>query len=234
MEAIIKNKNAVAQATLEVDFELKEDTNFKPGQYLVLDLINPPYTDSKGNERVFSIISPPEQKKILSITTRLRDSAFKRSLNEMPIGTKVEINSIGGSFVLPDETTKPLVFLAGGIGITPFIGMLRHIKARSLPHKITLIYSNKNQKSALFLNELKEMADENKNFKLILTMTQDDDWKGEKRHIDTKFIGDYLSGPGNYLFFSAGPPAMVVAMYKILTRYGVKPQNIKTENFSGY
>ncbi|MDO8657423.1 MAG: FAD-dependent oxidoreductase [Candidatus Levybacteria bacterium] len=235
MKAKIKDKREVTKGTLSVDFDLLgNEVNFEPGQYITVRLINPPFTDAKGSQRYFSINNPPGQKGVFTITTRIRDSAFKKSLSELPTGTEVEIDPPRGVFVLPKETIKPLVFIAGGIGITPFLSMLRHIRDGKLDYKITLIYSNKDKESTAFLQEFEDMAKNNSNFKLIAAITQDPGWSGEKRRIDAQFIKDYFKNPNDYLYYAAGPPGMVDAIYDALINAGIGSSNIETENFAGY
>lgn len=235
MKAKIKRKKEIAKGTLLVEFDtLGEKVNFISGQYFFVTLVNPPYTDAKGSIRHFTIVNPPEGKDILTMTTRLRDTAFKRSLKKMPIGADIKIGEINGNFVLPEDISRPLVFIAGGIGITPFISMLRHIKNNNLNYDITLIYANRNQESAAFLEELKEIDKENKNFKLILIMSDDVNWSGEKGRIDVNFIKEHLPEFKNKIYYISGPPAMVDSVLGVLLEAGIKDENIKKEKFSGY
>lgn len=234
MIAKIKDKKEVAEGTLQVSFQLPQDVQFKAGQYMFVTLINPPYTDEKGNRRQFSINNSPNQKNILTMTTRLTDSAVKRSLKELPIGTEVGIGPIAGVFTLPEDISKPLVLIAGGIGITPFMSMLSYIKEEKLSYKITLLYSNRNQASTAYLKELQELATLIPNFKLILTMTEDNGWTGERRKIDSHFIKEYFPNVNDNLYMVVGPPMMVEAIEKALLEAGVKSENIKKENFTGY
>lgn len=231
----VKNKQEIAEGTLLVEFDLLGETvPFKPGQYFIVQLINPSYPDERHNRRHFSIVNSPNQNNTLAFATRLRDSGFKKSIQEMPIGTKVEIGSIGGHFVLPDDTEKSLVFIAGGIGITPFISMLRFVQEQHLTHHITLVYSNRNQQSTAFLDELQGFDKQNSHFKLLLTMTDDTNWTGEKRRIDMQFIKDHLDDLTKYTYMIAGPPPMVATIEQTLHDLGVSEDSIIKENFSGY
>lgn len=234
MTAKITRKEEVAKKTLLVEFETEDEVNFKPGQYLEIALKNPPYTDEEGNKRYFSIVNSPNRKKTLSITTRLRDSAFKKSLNEFPLGTEVDITTIEGNFTLPQSSNQKLVFIAGGIGITPFMSMLRYIKEESLPHKITLLYSNRDKESTAYFDEIKAMADNNPDIKVIFTMTDDASWQSEKRRIDEEFIREYFPDLDSCVFMVAGPPGMVKGITESLKQAGVDEFKIKSEDFSGY
>jgi ferredoxin-NADP reductase len=231
----IKSKKIIAQETILVDFDITDkEINFKPGQFCSVVLLKPPYNDEHGGKRFFSILNSPNEKRVLTIATRLSDSAFKKSLQEMKIGSEVEIGVISGKFVLPENTSLPLVFIAGGIGITPFISMLRYIKEESLDYKITLLYSNRNRETSAFLDELENFAKENQKFKLVLTINEDKNWHGEKRFIDFQFIKDYVAGLFSCLYYTAGPVPMVKTITSALKLIGINFSNIKTENFVGY
>ena len=238
----IIDKKEVAQGTLQVVFETNEPFTFKAGQYCFVTLKNPPYPDDRGNKRHFSIVNSPNKKGIITATTRLRDSGFKKSLKELPIGTEVELGPIAGSFTLPDEKDRPLVFIAGGIGITPFMSMLRYVFEQKLPYKITLNYSNRDQDSTAYLDELQNYqlpiprlhSGQATNYQLILTMTEDTEWAGEKRRINAQFIKDYITDLNGYSYLVVGPPPMVEAIEKALKEAGVEQSNIKIENFTGY
>lgn len=234
MKGIIKDKKEIATDTLQVIFETNEAFSFKAGQYCFVTLINPPYPDDRNNRRHFSIVNSPNQKGIVVIATRVRETGFKKSLKELPIGSVVELGPIAGAFTLPQDALKPLIFIAGGIGITPFISMLRYVSEQKLPYKITLIYSNRDKNSAVFLEELQNFEKSIPDFKLVLTMTADNSWDKEKRKVDANFIREYLPDVNSYAYFVVGPPPMVEAVQKTLLESGVSLENIKIENFTGY
>src|SRR5437879_131827 len=130
----------VAEGTMAFHFEKPPGFDFKPGQSADLTLLDPPETDSEGNVRTFSIASAPFQG-LLMFATRMRDTSFKRSLKEMPLGTVVKMDSATGDFTLQKNSAKPAVFLAGGIGITPFSSIVRQAAHDRAPHKLYLFYS---------------------------------------------------------------------------------------------
>lgn len=234
MKATIVEREEIAQGTLLVTFSIQEPISFKPGQFFFITLLNPPYTDQEGDRRHFSIVNSPMQDTILQMATRLRNSAFKKSLQELPLGTEVEVGPIGGSFVLPEDTTRPLVFIAGGIGITPYISMLRYIREKNLPYTVTLLYSNRDRQSTAFLEDLERLTKEIPNFKLIAIMTQDEKWTGEKRYIDKALLNEYFASIDGSTYCVAGPPKMVEVLTNALAEAGVKAEHIKSENFTGY
>lgn len=238
MKAKIKEKKEIAKDTLWVTFDLLgKKINFKPGQYFFITLLNPPYIDSdeRGSRRHFSIVNSPTENNRIEMATRIRESsAFKKSLRDLSVGVIVEIGPIQGAFVLPDDSTSPLIFIAGGIGITPFMSMLKFAFEKNLPYDFALIYSNKNREETAFFEELQQMKKEHKNFNLILTMTQDNLWTGEKERVDENFIKRYFHDLNSKRYMIAGPPPMVDAIYNVLISAGIDLLNIKKENFSGY
>jgi ferredoxin-NADP reductase len=163
---------------------------------------------------------------------------FKRVLKTMPLGTEVRIVGTFGSLTLHQNAARPAVFLADGIGITPFRSMLRQAAEQKLPHSLSLFYSNRRPEDAAFLEELEELEKENSNYKFIGTMTEmagsNRGWQGETGFINqemlTKYIGD-LAAP---IYYIAGPPKMVTAMQQTLSLAGVNSDDVRAEEFAGY
>jgi len=240
----LKNRSEVAERTLEFRFEKPLGMTFKAGQFMDLTLIDPPEMDAEGNTRGFSINSAPQDPE-LTFTTRLRDTAFKRVLHTMPLGTEIKVEGPFGNLTLHNNPSRPAVLLAGGIGITPFRSMVRRAAFEKLPHRIFLFYSNRRPEDAPFLDELGGLARENPNFAFIPTMTQMSGsrlpWEGEIGYIDYPLIVKHLrSNPssGNRplmpIYYMAGPPAMVAGLRKMLNEAGIDDDEIRTEEFAGY
>jgi ferredoxin-NADP reductase len=236
MQAKIKEKREVAKGTLLVEFDLLgKEVDFTPGQYFWVELLDPPYDDEKGPRRHITVVTSPNDRGVLGLATRVRDSAFKRSLAELPVGTEVDVEQPKGDFLLPDDTEQEYVFIAGGIGITVFRSMLRYIAEENLPHHVTLIYSNRDRESTAFLDELQELERANPNLRVVLTMTEDPEWDGETRRIDADFLRDHLGDDlGAFTYLVAGPPGMVEAMAAMLKEAGVPEAKVRPERFSGY
>jgi len=231
MRARIKEKREVARDTLLVVFDLLgEEVDFRPGQYFWVTLLDPPYDDEKGPRRHISVVTSPNERGVLGLCTRLRDSAFKRSLAELPLGAEVEVEQPKGSFVLPEETDVPYVFVAGGIGITVFRSMLRYIAEEQLPYDVTLVYSNRDRESAAFLDELSQDG-----ARVVLTMTDDPGWDGETRRIGPELLREHLGAElDSFRYLIAGPPGMVEGVTGRLLEAGVPDERIVSERFSGY
>jgi ferredoxin-NADP reductase len=233
----LKNKRDVASGTMEFEFERPEGFSYAAGQTVDITLVNPPETDAEGNTRTFSLVSYPEEPS-LKIATRIRDTAFKRTLSKMESGTALSFDGPFGSFTLHENAARPAILLAGGIGITPFHSIIADATARKLPHKIVLFYSNRRPEDTAFLDELKGFAQANPNFSLVATMTQMDQsseaWDGEQGYIDAAMLSRHVPGGTLPVYYLAGPPAMVAALRDMLKASGVSGDDIKFEDFAGY
>ena len=236
MHARVAEKREVAKGTLLVVFDLLgEEVEFAPGQYFFVTLLDPPYDDERGARRHFSVVTSPNERGRLGFCTRLRQTAFKRSLAELPVGAEAEVEEPKGSFLLPEDTNQPYVFLAGGIGITVFRSMLRYIAEEDLPHRVILIYSNRDRESTPFLDELSELERTRTNFDLVLTMTEESSWKGETRRIGLDLLHHHLRDDlRSYTYLAAGPPAMVDSIVGTLHAAEVPEERISADRFSGY
>jgi len=172
------------------------------------------------------------------IATRMRDTAFKRVLKSAAIGTPVRIDGPGGVMVLHDDTARPAVFLAGGIGVTPFLSMARQAANDHLPHRITLFYSNRRAEDAAFLDELRALEKSNRNYRLIATMTDAEKsaqpWGGETGFIRRDMLERCLTDLKRPVYYFAGPPGMTVAMQSMLEGLGVNENDMHSEEFYGY
>lgn len=138
----LKSRSEVAQRTLEFRFQKPPGMTFKAGQFMDVTLVDPPETDPEGNTRGFSINSAPDDSELI-FTTRLRDTAFKRALRTLPLGTAVKVEGPFGNLTLHNDPRRPAVLLAGGIGVTPFRSIVRRAAHERLPQRIFLFYANR-------------------------------------------------------------------------------------------
>jgi ferredoxin-NADP reductase len=152
-------------------FEKPTGFSFKPGQAIDVVLIDPPTTDPQSARHTFSIVSAPFQGELV-VATRMRDSAFKRAFKSVPVGSPAKLEGPFGSLTLHNNRARPAVFIAGGIGITPFMRILRQAAKDQLPQRLLLLYSNRRPEDAAFLAELQQLEQQNKNFRLVATMTE--------------------------------------------------------------
>ncbi|HVC18888.1 MAG TPA: FAD-dependent oxidoreductase [Vicinamibacterales bacterium] len=210
---------------------------FKAGQTCDLLIPAPLHEDEKGAVRTFSIASSPADPRLM-FATRLTGSAFKRSLMEMPLGTEVDLDGPCGSFTLHQNASKAAVFLAGGIGITPFRSIIQDAVERKLPHDLTLVYSNRTAAASAFMADLTGWAREHPRFHLLATITEPapgEPWEHLTGLVDAAFITNHVRVDlRTAIFYVAGPGVFVKAMSEALSSAGADPDNVRAEEFAGY
>jgi ferredoxin-NADP reductase len=236
-KTILRRREEIADGTMAFHFEKPGGFAFKAGQFGDFTLINPGETDAEGNIRGFSLASAPYETDLM-FATRMRDTAFKRVLKTMEIGTEVSLDAPYGSFTLHNNSRIPAVFLTGGIGVTPVRSIVLQAAHDNLPHKVFLFDSNRRPEDAAFLNELLEAQEKNPNYTFIGTMTEMEKssrkWDGETGYITKPMLVKYIGDLTLPIYYIAGPAAMVTAIRKTLNEAGVDDDNIRTEEFSGY
>lgn len=233
----LEGREEIAEGTIAFHFEKPAGFSFKPGQAIDVVLIDPPTTDTQSARHTFSIVSAPFQGELV-VATRMRDSAFKRAFKSLPISSPAKLEGPFGSLTLHSDRARPAVFIAGGIGITPFMSILRQAAKDQLPQRLLLLYSNRRSEDAAFLAELHQLEQQNKNFRLVATMTEmsksSRPWEGEigliNEDLVKRVVGD-LSVP---IYYLVGPPGMVEAMRQTLNRIGINDDDIRSEEFYGY
>ena len=234
MRATVADKRDVAKGTLFVRFAVEDYPDYRPGAYFWVELPDRGHADEKGLRRHISLATSPTEKGVVGLATRLRDTAFKRTLTELEVGDEVQVEEPKGSFLLPEDTDAEYVFVAGGIGITVFRSMLRFIADEALPYRVTLVYSNRDRESSAFLDELEELERRIEGLRVVLTMTDEPGWEGETRHLDADVLGELLGGLEGKTFLVAGPPAMTEAVADSLLGAGLPEERVLASKFSGY
>lgn len=233
----LTRKQDIASGTMAFYFAKPEGFVYKAGQYADFTLIDPAETDADGNVRTFSLANAPFENSLM-FATRMRDSAFKRTLKAMPLGTEITMDGPYGSFTLHNNESKPAVFLTGGIGLTPARSIILQAAHNKLPHKIFLFDSNNRPEDAVFLDELMAAEKVNPNYTFIGTMTQMEKservWDGETGFINQAMLEKYIGDLTQPIYYITGPRGMVHAMLEMLLQAGVDDDNIRTEEFSGY
>lgn len=230
-------REQVAEGTMAFQFAKPPGFTHQAGQSMTLTLVDPPHTDDAGNARTFTIASSPHEPELM-IATRMRDSAFKRVLRDLPIGAGLSMAGPEGDMVLDEHDERPAVLLAGGIGITPFLAMTRHALETDLERPIHLFYASRRPEEAAYLEELGEMPTVNPYFHFIPVMSEakasGTAWRGELGHIDAAMLARYLPDLLLPVYYFAGPPAMTEAMDALLTEIGVGQSDRRHETFYGY
>ncbi|GIW61322.1 MAG: hypothetical protein KatS3mg089_0174 [Patescibacteria group bacterium] len=232
-------KEQVADQTYSFYFLRTEKIDFKPGQYIkmTLDLTE---EDPRGNSRFFSLCSSPLEEELIMITTKIADvpSPFKKKLLSLTPNESVKFFGPAGVFVLPEQSARPVILLAGGIGITPFHSMILYASVKKCNFFITLIASFSTVEEAVFYQELQDAAALQDNLKVIYTISHPErsqqKWDGAKGRISEEMIRKYVAHPKEALFYICGPMKMVDSMLELIKGMGVPQGQIKKENFTGY
>jgi ferredoxin-NADP reductase len=230
-------KAEAAERTMSFHFEKPAGFTYRAGQFADYTLLDPPETDGEGNIRGFSLASAPFESSLMA-TTRLRDTAFKRVLRMLPLGSELELDAPYGSFTLHNKEVRPAVFLTGGIGITPVRSIVLQSVHDKTKHTIFVFCSNRRPEDAVFLDEFGHVGTENDNITFVATMTETERskqaWDGEIGFIDMDMIGSYVNDLTVPIYYLCGPPGMVTAMRTLLNGAGVDDDDIRTEEFAGY
>ena len=235
--AILKRRDSLCDGTTGLYFEKPDGFKFKPGQFANFTLDSVITTDPGGITRSLSIASAPHEKDLM-VAMRMRDTGFKRIASALPIGAPFLLEGPYGNLVLHRGVARPAVFLAGGIGITPFRSMIRHATEVGSAHRIFLFYSVRRFEEGAFLNELHEIQRLNDRFKFIPTITHPDGvphhWRGELGHITEPMLNRWIPVSQAPVFYVAGPPGMVDGMRQMLCDALVSDDDIRAEEFAGY
>jgi ferredoxin-NADP reductase len=225
-DVTLQRREEIAEGTFAFYFEKPAGFAFKAGQSVSLALRGP--TAPNGTRRTFSLVSAPFETE-LTVATRLREaSAFKRALMTLPVGVTVRLTGPLGKMTLHEDSTRAAVFIAGGIGITPFVSMLRQAIHDGLRQPLLLLYSNRSPETAAFLAELQALARQHENFRLNARMT------ASEGRINEETIRNFVGEAAAPIYYLAGPPAFVEATTEALSRLGVNDDAIQSEMFYGY
>ena len=228
----------------------KEEQNATPGakmldylagQFAFFD-IGGVYNDPKGPIRHFTLSSSPTEDFIM-ISTRIRESPYKKRLASLEEGANVKVKGPQGEFTLHEDYSNSAIFISGGIGVTPFRSMIKNATDKNLPLKIVMFNSNRNLQNILFKSDFDDCVTRNKNLSIIYTITEEGqspgpaDWKGEKGKIDKAMLIKYLRADEleKSIFYICGPPVMLKAMQDVLQKdIQIPKDRIKVEEFTGY
>ncbi len=226
------DRQIIAEQTLEISLERPDDFDFRAGQHINIKLTELLFEDKKAGRRTLTIASAPAEDKLI-LATRNTGSGFKETLAKGPLQS-VQLIGPSGHF-LRDET-RPAVFLAGGMGITPFRSLVLDAVNSGINQPITLFYSNRSIDTAAYHELFVRTAIEHPTiFTYVPTITgETNSWNGERRRIDIDFIKKHISDLTAVTFYVCGPPGMVTGMIDILKENGVDQERILSESFWGY
>lgn len=246
-KAKLIGKKDEAKGTKTFIFEKPAGFEYQAGQYCYFTLPELKYPDERGSTRHFTLSSAPTEQHT-SLTTRIRqESGYKKTLDELLVGSEIDARGPSGVFVLEDEQTSvPQVMIAGGIGITPFRSIIKYITDKNLQVPIQLIYSNSIPEEITFKTELDSIAAAHPNIKVAYTITKPEEssilWNGHTGRIDANFIHSLSQSDNLRLsstfhlpdYWLCGPPTFVDAMEEIINTMQIPQERIKIDKFTGY
>ena len=206
-------------------FEPQESLIWKAGQFLHYVLNHAP-TDDRGSDRWFTIASAPFERQVM-ITTRLasqKGSSFKKALSGLKVGDMIEVSDLDGDFVLGDVRAE-YVFIAGGIGITPFHSILKQAEHDKNIPRVTLLYANRKEVAA-YKAEFDVMAKQNPNLKIHYIF--------HPQRIDQETVEKLVTDLKKPFFYVSGPEPMVENVGEMLKKIGVPKEHLKQDWFPGY
>lgn len=231
----LNKREELADNTVGYWFDAVPKVNFRAGQYLEWSLPHL-HADARGIRRYFTIASSPTESHILLATRHAQpSSSFKHTLHELKPGDAVIAANLGGSFTLPKKSTK-CIFIAGGIGITPFRSHVKWLMDRKAKqHDIILFYSSKTRADIAFHNLFDQAALELP-FRVVYALTDETPagWDGITGYIDEQTLRHHAPDFAERTFYISGPEPMVQAFEGMLAKMGIKKSRIKRDFFPGY
>lgn len=223
----LKKKMKIARDTYEFLFVPDRKVAFLPGQYMewTLGHKNP---DSRGNRRYFTLASSPAEKNIrIGVKIPNPSSTFKKALLSIDETQKIVAGQLSGDFTLPKDPNKKLVFLAGGIGITPFRSMIKYLLDTNQKRQITLLYFNRVESDVAYRKFL-DQAIKKMGIKVIYWNTS------TQGYLHVGIVKKEIPDFQERIFYLSGPNSMVISFQKLLKELGIKERFIKTDFFPGY
>lgn len=211
-------------------FKPEKSLSYIAGQFIELTLPHDS-PDDRGINRWFTLTSI-ESDDTISITTKLAEqsSSFKRHIQSLKPGDEVHISEPMGDFVLPRSESIPLVFVAGGMGITPFASMFKYLAARNETRDIRFLYAVSTEDDIIF----QEVFDAAHIHATIVVSKPSDAWGSERGHLSADHVLKLAEPKQNSLIYLAGPEPMVEELQKDLLASNIPSTNIVTDFFHGY
>ncbi len=203
----------------------------KPGQYLVIS----PVIDGKKVNRTYTISSPPTRANYCEITVKREENGFvSRHLHEtVREGDMITISAPAGRFIFDGTQAESIVLIAGGVGVTPLMSILRYLTDKNWKGEIHFIFSVKTQSDIIFRKELDELKARHPNLRLhvALSRAEGTDWMGHKGRINGEFLAKVIPNPAKHPVYICGPTPMMAPTIQLLRDLGVPAEQIKSEEF---
>ncbi len=221
----IKEIKEIAKDTYEVSFVRPNDFLYKHGQYIQVSLSGGSLS-AVDDSRVLSLTSDPGDKSVISVAFRNTMSGFKSALLSRKKGDSVIVEGPFGNFVFPGSDTRRHIFIAGGIGITPFMSILRCAGSGScnVNYEMVLIYANRSEEFVSYKREIDELSNALSNLSVEYVTGR----------ITEEVLRKFVDKSMQTVWWIVGPPGMVSAVKQMLVDIGIDYDYIRTEEFAGY
>ena len=234
MKLIFKSKSNLTSDIWKFNFEKPNGYSYEAGQFIQF-ILDDETADDRGTKRWFTLCSSPTEDD-LYIVTRLveKHSSFKGDLDSLKAGEEVEVSDPEGDFVLPKQ--GKLLWIAGGIGITPYHSQIKYLLDKEESRDCILIHANRSPKDIAF-RELFELAIERIpqfHYAPIVENFSGSSWTGKTGQIDEAIISEIVSDLSEREVFISGPEPMVEALKPRLVAMGVNASMIHQDWFPGY
>lgn len=233
----LDRKIQIAPDLVDFLFTPQKKLIYLPGQYMEWTLSHK-NIDSRGNRRYFTLASSPTEDTLrLGVKFYDNGSSYKRALSNLDTNTRIVASQLAGDFTLPKDRNKKMVFIAGGVGITPFRSIIKYLTDLDEKRKITLFYANKTAGEIMYSDVFRE-AQKKIGVKTIYTLTNEQDipagWRGERGRITKIMILKEIPDYDERLFYLSGPHALVLSFQNALKELGINKKNIKVDYFPGF
>ncbi len=231
MQATLAHIEEVATNISTFWFKPERPVRYTAGQFIEISLPHDS-SDKRGVKRWFTLSSSPSED-LISITTKHATgqvSTFKQVLFGLAPGAEVTISEPMGDFVLPKDKTLPLVFVAGGIGITPMRSMIKQLTDANEKRQIHVIYGSKTLDEVMFKDLIEDYG---ARLDIVLTQ-QSTDWSGRTGHLSAEVIMELAGNNSDQLIYVSGPEPMVETLEKNLLAAGVNKQKLVLDFFPNY
>jgi ferredoxin-NADP reductase len=233
----LKERHPISGQAEEFVFRQEHPVRFRPGQYLEWTLPHD-HPDDRGNRRYFTISSPPGDDALaIGVEFKDRSSTFKKRLKALEPGERIAAGHLAGDFVMPRDSEEKLVFVAGGIGVTPFVSMIRDLLERGEKRDIVVLVTNRRETGAAY-REVFEQAQAELGVRTVFTLTGSAEslpagWTGRTGRIDEMFLREEVPDYEERVFYICGSQRLVGGISEVLARLGVERRSVRSDYFPG-